>query len=175
MSSIQLNRVIRADAADLIAANSASQHYHLPWVTSFTDQAGFDNWFSGILTGSNVGLIARDVASNHIVGVVNISEIVMGAFRSAYLGYYGMADFARTGLMTEAVRGAVNYAFTELGLHRLEANIQSGNMASIALVRRLGFNQEGFSPRYLRINGEWRDHERWAVLADAGPQTVVAK
>lgn len=166
MRSIQLSRVIRADAADLIAANSASQDYHLPWVTSFTDQAGFDSWLSGGLTGSNVGLIAREVASNQIVGVVNINEIVMGAFRSAYLGYYGMSNFARAGLMTDAVRAAVIYGFTELGLHRVEANIQPGNIASIALVRRLGFKQEGFSPRYLRINGEWRDHERWALLAD---------
>jgi ribosomal-protein-alanine N-acetyltransferase len=77
-----------------------------------------------------------------------------------------MLNFAGTGLMTEALRAAVGYAFNELGLHRLEANIQPGNTASIALVRRLGFRQEGFSPRYLRINGEWRDHERWALLSD---------
>jgi ribosomal-protein-alanine N-acetyltransferase len=54
----------------------------------------------------------------------------------------------------------------ELGLHRLEANIQPENLASIGLVRRLGFRREGMPPRYLRINGEWRDHERWALLAD---------
>jgi ribosomal-protein-alanine N-acetyltransferase len=77
-----------------------------------------------------------------------------------------MSNFARTGLMTEALRAAVAYAFSELGLHRVEANIQPGNTASTALVRRLGFKQEGLSPRYLRINGEWRDHERWALLAD---------
>lgn len=166
MSVIQLGRVVRADAADLIAANLASQDYHLPWTTSFTDQAGFDNWFARGLTGPNVGLVAREVVSNKVVGVINISEIVAGAFQSAYLGYYGMVDFARTGLMTEALRAAADYAFSDLGLHRLEANIQPGNIASIALVRRVGFKQEGFSPRYLRINGEWRDHERWALLAD---------
>ncbi|CAG9237524.1 Phosphinothricin acetyltransferase [Paraburkholderia caribensis] len=166
MSVIQIHRVIRADAAELIAANLASQDYHLPWVTSFTDQTGFDNWFARGLTGPNVGLVARDVATNRIVGVVNINEIVAGAFQSAYLGYYGMVNFARSGFMTEALRAAVGYAFSELGLHRLEANIQPGNAASIALVRRLGFRQEGLSPSYLRINGEWRDHERWALLAD---------
>ncbi|ASW02333.1 GNAT family N-acetyltransferase [Paraburkholderia aromaticivorans] len=166
MSLVQLSRVIRADAADLIAANSASQDHHLPWVTSFTDQAGFDNWFARGLTGPNVSLVAREAASNRVVGVININEIVTGAFQSAYLGYYGMVDFARTGLMTKALRASVGYAFGELGLHRLEANIQPGNTASIALARRLGFKQEGFSPRYLRINGEWRDHERWALLAD---------
>ena len=166
MSLVQIRRVIRADAEELIAANVLSQHYHLPWVRSFVDQAGFDNWFSRGVTGANVGLVAREVASNKVVGVVNINEIVAGVFQSAYLGYYGMVNFARTGLMTEAISATVAYAFSELGLHRLEANIQPGNTASIALVRRLGFRQEGFSPRYLRIDGEWRDHERWALLAD---------
>jgi ribosomal-protein-alanine N-acetyltransferase len=167
MSVIQIHRATRADAHELIAANLASQDYHSPWVTSFTDQTGFDHWFARGLTGPNVGLVAREAASNHIVGVVNINEIVTGAFQSAYLGYYGMLNFARTGLMTQALTAAVGYAFGELGLHRLEANIQPGNTASIALARQVGFKQEGFSPRYLRIQGEWRDHERWALIADA--------
>ena len=167
MTTLRLSRVTPADAADLIAANVASQAHHLPWVTSFTDQTGFDTWFARGLTGPNVSLVAREAVSNQIVGVINLNEIVMGAFQSAYLGYYGMLNFARTGLMTEALRAAAHYAFNDLGLHRLEANIQPDNLASIALVRRAGFQQEGFSPRYLRINGEWRDHERWTLLADA--------
>jgi [ribosomal protein S5]-alanine N-acetyltransferase len=114
MSVVQIHRVIRADAAELIAANLASQDYHLPWVTSFTDQAGFDHWFARGLTGPNVGLVAREIASNRVVGVVNINEIVAGAFQSAYLGYYGMLNFAGTGLMTEALRAAVGYASTSL-------------------------------------------------------------
>jgi len=68
--------------------------------------------------------------------------------------------------MTQAVRQAIAYGFNDVGLHRLEANIQPDNVRSIALVRRLGFRLEGFSPRYLKIDGEWRDHERWAILAD---------
>jgi ribosomal-protein-alanine N-acetyltransferase len=91
---------------------------------------------------------------------------VRQGFQSVYLGYYGMATFARRGLMTEAVRLTTRYAFDEIGPHRLEANIQPGNAPSIALVQRLGFRKEGFSPRYLRIDGVWCDHERWALLAD---------
>lgn len=166
MSAIRLSRVTRADAADLIAANRANQSYHLPWVASFTDDAGFDAWFGRGLTGPNVNLVAREAASSRVVGVVNINEIVGGVFQSAYLGYYGMQEFSRKGLMTQALRAAIRFAFGDLGLHRLEANIQPENRASIALVQRLGFRQEGFSPRYLHIGGEWRDHERWALLAD---------
>ncbi len=169
MSTIRLNRVTPADAPELIAANLANQDYHLPWVTSFVDQAGFDAWFGRSVSGPNVSLIARDANTNAIAGVVNISEIAMGAFQSAYLGYYGMAQFGGLGIMTEALRMAIAFAFGELGLHRLEANIQPGNAASIALVGRLGFKQEGFSERYLKINGVWRDHERWALLKDGAP------
>lgn len=102
-----------------------------------------------------------------MVGVVNLSQIMFTPFaRGAFLACHGMAALAGRGLMTEAVRLAITYAFGPLGLHRLEANIQPANLRSIALVRRLGFHHEGFSPRCLHIDGAWRDHERWALLAD---------
>ena len=165
-SRVSIARGALTDRADLIRANQDSRAHHLPWAEPFTDDAGFDVWFARSLTGPNVGLVAREIASARVVGIVNISNIVLGAFRSAYLGYYGMAWCAGRGLMTEAVGMAVRYAFDTLGLHRVEANIQPGNAPSITLVRRLGFTKEGFSPRYLHIGGDWRDHERWARLAD---------
>jgi ribosomal-protein-alanine N-acetyltransferase len=101
--------------------------------------------------------------SNEIAGVVNISNIVMGMLRGAHLGYYAFAGFERRGLMGEGIRAVVRVAFSQIRLHRLEANIQPTNAASIALVRSCGFTKEGFSPRYLKIGGRWRDHERWAI------------
>lgn len=98
-----------------------------------------------------------------IAGVVNVSNIVMGPLRSAYLGYYAFAGFERQGLMQAGILGVVRFAFSKLKLHRLEANVQPANAASIALVRSCGFAKEGFSPRYLKIDGRWRDHERWAI------------
>jgi [ribosomal protein S5]-alanine N-acetyltransferase len=164
---VEVQRVRRADAAELIAANQSSVAYHAPWITGFTDQAGFDTWFARGVTGANVALIARERPAGAIVGVVNLNEIVLGAFRSAYLSYWGYAGFGGRGLMTEALREAVRFAFDEIGLHRVEANIQPGNTRSIALVRRAGFRKEGLSPGYLFIDGAWRDHERWALLAGA--------
>ena len=68
--------------------------------------------------------------------------------------------------MKEGLALLVRYAFDELELHRLEANIQPMNLTSIALAKSVGFRYEGFSPRYLKINGEWCDHERWTILSD---------
>jgi ribosomal-protein-alanine N-acetyltransferase len=107
--------------------------------------------------------VARETASGAIAGVITLGEIAGGISQSAYLGYYGTA---RRGLMAAAVLRACRIVFDEFGLHRLEANIQPGNAASITLVRRLGFRFKGFSPRYLCIGGIWRDHERWALLAN---------
>lgn len=100
------------------------------------------------------------------MGAINLNEIVRGNFQSAYVGYYVGSLYAGQGYMQEALKLVIDYAFHNMGLHRLEANIQPANTASIALVKRCGFHKEGFSPRYLKINGTWRDHERWAILAD---------
>lgn len=167
MTRVLLRRPTRADGPSLIEAHRDSRDYHAPWVEPFTDMAGFDTWFAQKTTGPHVSFLALDGDSGQIAGVVNLNEIVAGAFQSAYLGFYGMVRFARSGLMTEAVRQTIAFAFGDLGLHRVEANIQPGNARSIALVDRLGFRKEGYSPRYLKISGEWRDHERWALLADA--------
>lgn len=162
---VDVQRVRRADAGELIAANRDSVAYHAPWVTGFTDQTGFDAWFARTIIGPNVSLVARERPGGAVAGVVNLNEIVLGLFRSAYLSYWGYAGFGGRGLMTEALQAAVRYAFDEIGLHRVEASIQPGNTRSIALVQRAGFSKEGFSPSLLFIDGAWRDHEHWALLA----------
>lgn len=167
---VTIRPVHASDSAELIAANLASIDLHEPWVLPCRDHASFLGYLARCDGDRSIGFIARERESGKIVGVVNLSEIVRGFFQSAYMGYYGMAGMNGRGLMGEAVSLVVSYAFGELGLHRLEANIQPGNGPSRALVKRLGFRQEGYSPRYLKINGEWRDHERWAVLADEWPR-----
>jgi [ribosomal protein S5]-alanine N-acetyltransferase len=86
--------------------------------------------------------------------------------RSAFVVCYVFAGYERQGLMREALPMVVRHAFGKLKLHRLEANAQPGNDASIGLVKSCGFLKEGYSPRCLKIHRRWRDHERWAILAD---------
>jgi ribosomal-protein-alanine N-acetyltransferase len=101
-----------------------------------------------------------------ILGFFNLSQIVRRSLQSAYLGYAVGKAYAGQGYMRDGIRLVLRYGFGDLKLHRIEANIQPGNHASIALARGVGFHREGFSPRYLKIAGRWRDHERWAILAD---------
>ena len=161
---VQLRPITARDANALIAAHCASQALHAPFVWPPLDRRSFDAWLAPVKHGRKLALVAE--CGGALVGVVNLNEIVRGTLQSAYLGYYGLAGQTGRGLMTQTVRLAVAHAFGQLGLHRVEANIQPSNAASRALVQRLGFVQEGFSPRYLSIDGAWRDHERWAKLAD---------
>ena len=97
---------------------------------------------------------------------MNVNTIVLGALRSASLGWAAFVPHAGRGHLREGVDMALELSFTQLLLHRIEANIQPGNERSRQLAIRCGFRLEGFSPRYLEVGGEWRDHERWAILAD---------
>src|SRR5207237_9729371 len=95
-----------------------------------------------------------------------LPQIRLGLRQGSYLGATVGKPHAGQGYMREGMELVLRHAFLTLRLHRVEANIQPGNTASIALARGAGFRREGFSPRYLKIGGRWRDHERWAILAD---------
>ena len=101
-----------------------------------------------------------------MLGVFDLSQIFHGNLQSAYLGYYAFAPHAGQGYMRDGLQLILQYAFKTLKLHRVESNIQPANARSIALVRGAGFSREGYSRRYLKIGGRWRDHERWAMLAE---------
>jgi ribosomal-protein-alanine N-acetyltransferase len=109
------------------------------------------------------------------MGVCSLSQIFLGNLKSAYLGYWIGAKFARQGYMTEAIDLMLSHAFETLRLHRIEANIQPENASSIAVVSRLGFRLEGFSPRYLKVAGRWKDHERWAICCDEWTKRLPRK
>jgi ribosomal-protein-alanine N-acetyltransferase len=163
--AISLHVASRADAAEFIAAARASRALHRPWVQAPDTPERFRAWVDRMVPPAHHAYLVRRRDTGALVGVINLSNIVLGAFCSGYLGYYAFAGHERQGLMGEALRAVIRHAFGSLGLHRLEANIQPENRASIALAASCGFAREGFSPRYLKIGGRWRDHERWAILA----------
>ena len=158
------------DGPELTRANRASARLHRGLVRPPRSGPEFARYLARARQPNAVCLLVCRRGDGAIAGAINISEIVRGVFQSAYLGYYAVARFAGQGFMTEALQLALGHAFGRLGLHRVEANIQPGNTPSIRLVRRAGFRREGYSPRYLKIAGRWRDHERWALLREAwGP------
>ena len=162
---VRLVPLSAADEAEFLAAVACSRGLHQPWVAPPATPAAFRAFLERSQGPVNHAFVVRHVATGALVGVFNITNIVRGVFLSAYLGYYAFAGHERQGLMRAGLRLAVRTAFKDLSLHRLEANIQPGNEASIALARSCGFQLEGYSPRYLKIRGRWRDHERWALLA----------
>jgi [ribosomal protein S5]-alanine N-acetyltransferase len=160
-------RLLRAeDEIELLALNRASRELHGDWVSPPTSAEQFAAQLERSQRDDVRALLVCAQAGGAIVGSVTLSQIFYGPFQNAYMGYYGGQAAAGRGMMTEGVGLALDYAFGALALHRVEANIQPGNTRSIALVRRLGFTREGYSPRYLFIAGAWRDHERWAMLAE---------
>jgi [ribosomal protein S5]-alanine N-acetyltransferase len=165
--AVSIARPTPADADEFIAAVRASKSVLLPWVDAADDARRFEAYLDRAGREDFACFLIRHRECGALVGFINVNNIVRGAFQSGYLGYAGFASHAGQGLMTAGLRAVVSTAFADLGLHRLEANIQPDNARSIALVRRLGFRREGLSPRYLMVDGQWRDHERWAMLADA--------
>ena len=163
MARVVLRAPTAAARDEFIAAMRASRKLHRPWIYMPETPERYAAYLARVDDPRTVPYLACRTEDGAIVGFMNISEIVRGGFKSAFLGYGGVARFAGQGYMTEAMRLLLREAFTTVGLHRLEANIQPGNAPSIALAKRCGFELEGFSPRYLKVGGRWRDHERWAI------------
>jgi ribosomal-protein-alanine N-acetyltransferase len=156
-----------SDAGEFIEAVLASRSLHHPWIDPPDTARRFAAYLEHAARDDQAAYLVRHLGCGGLVGYVNVGNMVRRAFQSAYLGYAAFASHAGRGLMTAGVRAVLGVAFGELGLHRVEANIQPANGRSIALVRRLGFEKEGYSPRYLMVDGDWRDHERWALRAEA--------
>jgi [ribosomal protein S5]-alanine N-acetyltransferase len=163
---VSLRILERTDRTEFLALARDSRELHRPWTYPPERADQFEELFSRSRRDDTVCLLACLRDGGDIAGVLILSQIVRGAFQSAYLGYYAHQRHAGRGYMREAMRQTVEHAFGPLALHRLEANIQPANQSSVAVARSAGFRLEGFSPRYLLIGGQWRDHERYAITAD---------
>ena len=169
---VALRKPAAADQAAFVALVEASDEVRPRWVPGPQGPCGTDAvwWFQRNLEmnddGRNIRLLVVRLEDEALIGSMNLNEIVRGAFQNAFLGYWIGDPYLRQGYGGEALQLALDYAFGPLELHRVEANIQPENEASIALVKAAGFRYEGDSPRYLKINGQWRDHQRWALTVE---------
>jgi len=167
---VQLRAPRRSDEAAFLAAAGASRRLHGAWVQPPLDAAAFAAYarrYGGRdPRADHAGFLALRVDDDALAGVFNFSQIVRGALRSAFLGYYAFAPCAGQGLMTEGFVQALDLAFGPLGLHRVEVNVRPENVRSVALATRVGLEREGYSRRYLKLAGRWRDHVRFAMLQE---------
>lgn len=133
------------DCQELLSLHQRSKEFHFPWVFPPLNEQECKNYINRCQNEDFEGFLICNSTNKKIIGVANLSQIFYRAFQNAYLGYYVDVDFAGQRLMSEGVHLAIDYAFYTLRLHRVEANIQPENRASINLVKRLGFTKEGFS------------------------------
>jgi RimJ/RimL family protein N-acetyltransferase len=167
-SGVEIRHLTLDDAEDFLAAVKRSERLHHPWIWAPANKLAFETY---------VGRAAQDclrygvwVSGSELAGVVNVNAIIRGAFQNGSLGFYAFEGYQRRGYVFSGLRQVVSVAFDEVGLHRLEANIQPDNERSRQLVARLGFRSEGVGRRLLKVNGEWRDHERFAITAEEWKQ-----
>ena len=123
--------------------------------------------------GTSIPFLIR--VDGRLAGQVTIDNVVRGAMRSGHLGYWLDSAVAGRGMGSLAVALACDHAFGAAGRHRLQADIRPENQPSQRLVQRLGFRQEGLLRRYLDIDGDWRDHLTFALLAEDVPGGVLTR
>ena len=110
-----------------------------------------------------------------IAGQITVANINYGSTRSAYIGYWIAEEFAGKGYTPLAVAMAIDHCFEILNLHRLEITIRPENLKSLRVVEKLGLRSEGLRPKYLHIDGDWRDHLVFAINKDEYNESLVLK
>jgi ribosomal-protein-alanine N-acetyltransferase len=163
---IYLRHPTARDRDEMIDRARASHRLHGSWVSAPSSPQSFADWLKRMRQPTVESFLVCRSEDNAIVGVFTLSQIFRKGFQNAYMGYYAFEPFAGAGYMREGMRLTLRHTFRAMKLHRVEANIQPGNDRSIRLAKKSGFRREGFSPRYLKIAGRWRDHERWAMTAE---------
>lgn len=115
------------------------------------------------------------VVDGDFAGQVNVNNIVWGSARFASIGYWLDSRHAGRGLMPLAVAMVIDHCFQAVGLHRIEISIRPENTNSLRVVEKLGLREVGFSPRYLHIDGAWRDHRTFAVTVEECPEGLESR
>jgi [ribosomal protein S5]-alanine N-acetyltransferase len=151
---------------EYLDAARLSRALHKGFVTTAATRAEYRDYLRRTRRKNQESFFVIAAETDALAGVVNVNDIVRYAELTGRLGYYAFVPHAGTGLMRYGLRLVIGRAFGDLGLHRLEANVQPSNRRSIALARSLGFRSEGVARRFLKIGGRWQDHERFALLKE---------
>lgn len=165
MINVEIFQLGEEHQSAFLTAVQHSKSFFDSWVTPPDTPEKYADYLYRYSADTHHSYLAK-ASDGTLVGCINLNDIVRGSFQSAYLGYYAFLPNQGKGLMKEALSAVLSLAFGTHGLHRLEANIQPDNMRSVGLAKSLGFRLEGYSPRYLKIDDEWRDHERYAITSE---------
>jgi ribosomal-protein-alanine N-acetyltransferase len=163
---VRLERPSARREHDYLEAALRSRALHRGYVVPASTPREYRAYLLRSRRSNQESFFVVDAGSGDLAGVVNINDIVRHTELSGRLGYYAFVPHAGCGLLREGLSLVIERAFRELGLHRLEANVQPGNRRSIALVKGLDFRREGKARGFLKIGNRWRDHERWALLKE---------
>lgn len=174
---VALRYPIEADRAAFVALRQSSRAHLEPWdpippsgLDLYSSEA-FDRELETHNTDREQRWLIIERQTNALAGRIALTNIERGVFQNGRLGYWLGQPFQGKGLMSEALKLAVGHCFRPseqggLALHRLCANIMPTNTRSRNLLKRAGFIKEGYSEKYLQIQGQWEDHERWALTIE---------
>ncbi len=163
------------DFGQWAALRAESRDFLQPWeptwppddLTAVAWRRRLRSYWRELREGTALPLLVFDRQTQGLLGGLTLSNIRRGNAQAGTLGYWIGARHARQGYMTEAVRLLLDHAFGSLGLHRVEAACLPENEPSRRLLEKCGFWREGYARGYLNINGEWRDHLLYAILAES--------
>ncbi|MGY1809688.1 GNAT family N-acetyltransferase [Blastococcus sp. SYSU D00669] len=181
---VELHPLRRRDAAEWSRLRLANEEWLAPWEPSSAQPwrlrhtpAAYRVMRRAVARRARAGtsLPWAIRVDGRLAGQVTIDNVVRGAMRSGHLGYWIDRAEAGRGMASLAVALVCDHAFGPVGLHRLQADIRPENGPSQRLVERLGFTREGLLRRYLDIDGDWRDHLTFALLAEDVPGGVLTR
>lgn len=179
-TSILLRPLRVEDQDEYTSVRALNRHWLGPWDATSPVPATAPRTFEDVvdlyqgdaLAGRMIPLVIE--TEGRLVGQINVSNIVLGSFRSCTVGYWVAQSVAGKGIIPTALALVSDHVMGELGLHRIEINIRPENAASLAVVRKLGFRDEGLRARMLHIDGDWRDHRSFALTTeDLGGGSVM--
>jgi ribosomal-protein-alanine N-acetyltransferase len=172
--NIMLKRLLPEHAQELLELRIRNRQYLQPFepirdASYFTAEGQEKDILTGMgdkdqATSVSFGIFLKE--TDELAGRVALTGIARGPFQNANLGYFIGQEHRGKGLMTEAVRLCVGYAFEEMGLHRVQAGVMPRNRPSLRVLEKVGFRREGLAKRYLQIHGVWEDHELFAMTRE---------